>query len=91
MSESYINHIVEQIQHNVGFLVAQGHMSQQDADAIHARLPDSRAIGAPVEVRKEAVVKRVVPIPPLSRPSSGVQAEAIWAYNENGQVSRIFY
>ncbi|PAV16594.1 SH3-domain-containing [Pyrrhoderma noxium] len=66
MSESYINHIVEQIQHNVGFLVAQGHISQQDADAIHARLPDSRAIGAPVE-------------------SSGVQAEAIWAYNENGQ------
>lgn len=93
MSESYINHIVEQIQHNVGFLVAQGHMSQQDADAIRSRLPDSRVIGAPVEVRKEAVVKRVVPVPnpPPSRQSSGVQAEAIWAYNENGQVSRMFY
>lgn len=89
---SYIEHIVEQIQHNVSFLVENGHMAQQDADLVLSRLPAGAAsvpASAPATVSAPALVsRRSIPAPPP--PSRGaVQAKAVWAYNENGQVSLV--
>lgn len=87
---SYIEHIVEQIQHNVSFLVENGHMSQEDADLVFSRLPAGASVpaSAPATVSSAPalVSRRSVPAPPP--PSRGaVQAKAIWAYNESGQAS----
>ncbi|KAL5503902.1 hypothetical protein ACEPAH_7973 [Sanghuangporus vaninii] len=84
---AYVAHIVEQIQHNVTFLVENGHISQQNADTILVQLPGQEPVAAvatatptPVPV----VTPRCVPAPPVSAPKT-VKARAIWAYNENGQ------
>ncbi|KAI5119009.1 hypothetical protein M0805_004418 [Coniferiporia weirii] len=81
---SYVDHIVEQIQHNVGFLVSQGHMTQQDADLVLSRLPsDASPVQARPLLAAPAQARRGVQPPPP--PSRLPQARAVWAYNENGQ------
>ena len=84
---TYVDHIVEQIQHNLGFLVSQGHLSRADADSIIARLPSSDSQATPVQTVAPPV-PRAVPAPPAPTPASAgvVRAKATWAYNENGQV-----
>ena len=90
---AYVAHIVEQIQHNVGFLVENGHMAREDADLVLSRLPGhesasaaARAPPAPVA----APAPRRIPAPPMNAPNSAnqtVKARAVWGYNEEGQAS----
>lgn len=89
---AYVAHIVEQIQHNVAFLAENGHMTQQNADAILAQLPGGQAsvpvvapVSLPTPAPAPAPLPRRVPAPPVSN-SKIVKARAIWAYNEHGQV-----
>ncbi|KAL5485776.1 hypothetical protein ACEPAI_6817 [Sanghuangporus weigelae] len=84
---AYVAHIVEQIQHNVAFLVENGHISQQNADSILAHLPGQASVAAvvaPTPIPVPVTTPRRVPAPPVSAPKT-VKARAIWAYNENGQ------
>lgn len=83
---TYVDHVVEQIQHNLGFLVTQGHMSRADADSIIARLPSSDAQTTPIH-NVAPSMPRSVPVPPAPVSAGTVRAKATWAYNENGQVS----
>lgn len=86
---AYVQHIVEQIQSNIAFLVDNGHMSQQDAEACFARLPGSEqtivaatgrlAITAPPAPRAIAAP----PVPVVSLP----RVRATYAYNQDGSVS----
>ncbi|THH11011.1 hypothetical protein EW145_g925 [Phellinidium pouzarii] len=78
---SYVDHVVGQIQHNVSFLVANGHMSQQDADLVLSHLP-SEASQSPAQSLPQ-VTRGVTRPPPAS--SRLPQARAIWGYNEDGQ------
>ena len=98
---AYVEHIVSQIEQNVQFLVEQGHMSQQDAQAVLERMPS--AASAPTSVTRAianlsvsnasaAAGRRGVPPPPAPARSSSVpsglpQAKAVRAYNENGEVT----
>ncbi|EJD06664.1 SH3-domain-containing protein [Fomitiporia mediterranea MF3/22] len=79
---SYVAHIVEQIQHNLSFLVENGHMSQQDADLVLSRLP-SRAAAPAIVVTPTPAVRNVPVLPAWS--ARTVKARAVWSYNENGE------
>lgn len=85
-SAAYIAHIVEQIQHNVAFLVDQQQLSQADADLITTRLPGGQqeitqhAPRLPVAT-PGAVVRRAIPPPRPPPAQAGPQARAVWAYN----------
>lgn len=93
---TYVAHIVEQIQHNVNFLVEQGEMSQQDADLVLSRLPTGEPVPSTAAIPVARVVpasaastvgRRGIPPPPLARLS---QAKAVWGYNENEEVWHLF-
>ena len=100
---AYVEHIVSQIEQNVQFLVEQGHMSQQDAQAVIERMPSVASAPTPTPVTRAianlsvfnasaAAGRRGVPPPPAPARSSSVpsglpQAKAVWAYNENGEVT----
>ena len=89
---AYVQHIVEQIQSNIAFLVDNGHMSQQDAELCFSRLPGSEqalvaatgrlAIAAPPA---PAPVHRAITAPPAPV-STLPTAKAVWAYNQDGSV-----
>ncbi|KAH8117763.1 SH3-domain-containing protein [Phellopilus nigrolimitatus] len=88
---SYVEHIVEQIQHNVNFLVQHGHMTQHDADLIFSRLPSENSqlasVPPPPATSLSSIstgARRGVPPPPPTITAT-TQARAIWAYNESGQ------
>ena len=79
------------MQQNVDFLVNQNYISSADASAIVARLPavdGSRSTaGAPRSISMPQPERRAVPQPPAPRRATPVvQARALWAYNEDGQV-----
>ena len=100
---AYVEHIISQIEQNVQFLVEQGHMSQQDAQAVLERMPSAASAPTPTSVTRAianlsvsnasaAAGRRGVPPPPAPARSSSVpsglpQAKAVWAYNENGEVT----
>jgi hypothetical protein len=77
-----LTHVLSQMQHNVDFLVAQNYISSLDASAIMSKLPS--AAGAPQATAAVAPPPRRNAPPPAPRT---VTARALWAYNENGQVS----
>jgi hypothetical protein len=64
-------------------------MSSADASAIVARLPavdGTRSTTAPRSIAMPQPERRAVPQPPAPRRAAVVQARALWAYNEDGQV-----
>lgn len=77
-------HVVSQMQQNVDFLVAQNYITQADASAIVSKLPNSSANRSVATAPLGRV--GLVPPPPAPGPRT-FQARALWAYNENGQVS----
>ncbi|TDL16485.1 SH3-domain-containing protein [Rickenella mellea] len=84
MESAYVAHVVEQMNHNVAFLLAHGHISEADAELIQSRLPGAAAAEAesPMSARVPPTpVRRNVPAPPQTRT---VQARALWAYAGDG-------
>jgi hypothetical protein len=88
-------HVVSQVQQNVEFLVSQNYISDADASAFLSKLPNSNSNAG---INQLAPQVQVMPtndiVPPLRRgvppphPSlRTIQARALWAYNENGQVN----
>lgn len=73
MADPILTHVVAQMQGNVDFLVAQGYITPADASTIMAKLPSSGTAGG-----------RAMAVPPPAR--AIVQAKALWAYNESGDV-----
>ncbi|KAJ7183116.1 SH3 domain-containing protein [Mycena filopes] len=82
MSEAaLLAHVVSQVESNVNFLVSQNYITQSDASLFLAKLPSSsapRAMPAPAPY-----AARKTPNAPAA--PAGVQARALWPYNENGQ------
>jgi hypothetical protein len=73
-------HVVSQMQQNVDFLVSQNYISSSDASVIKAKLPNP-TLDTPRE--RGPPVRRTIPQPPARAP---LQAQALWAYNLNGEV-----
>jgi hypothetical protein len=90
---AYLTHIVSGIRNDIDFLVSQGALSQNDARVITDKLPATDA--SSVMPTSSIVPHRGTPngppmrnsVPPPPGPPSQFQAKALWAYNENGQVS----
>lgn len=90
--QAYLEHILAQTRANIDFLAAHNHISPADADLMRARLSSANITSSPpIEEMNNLSVgapRRVVP-PPPPRSAPTQRARALWAYNEDGSVSRI--
>jgi len=84
-------HIVSQVESNVHFLVSQNHISQADANAFLAKLPNNNgninataSPGLASRMRNMVVSSPATPAAP-PKPAAMQQGRALWGYNENGQ------
>ncbi|TFK40214.1 SH3 domain-containing protein [Crucibulum laeve] len=87
-------HVLLQVEQNVQFLASNNYISQADASAILTKLPNASASnnGAIANLTsrmgnlRAAAAPSAPPPAPRAVPTApqGVQARAIWAYNENG-------
>ena len=93
--QAYLEHILAQTRANIDFLAAHSHISSADADLMRARLSSANTASPPPieEMNNLSVgppIRRVVP-PPPPRSAPTQRARALWAYNEDGSVSRQLY
>lgn len=85
-SSALLAHIISQTHSNIDFLLSQNYLSQADASAILAKLPDPNNTQP---THASPPTRRTVPPVAIKPAPRVVQARALWAYNENGQVREL--
>jgi len=82
-SAALLTHIISQLESNIQFLVSHNYISPSDASAFFSKLPNIS--------NNNYHQSCTVPPAPRSIPVAPqvVQARALWAYNENGEVRSI--
>lgn len=93
-SAALVAHIISQVESNVEFLASQNIISQADASTILSKLPNTANNNANVDNLASRVNSLGVRAPasrPVPSAPAANQARALWAYNENGQVSMSSY
>lgn len=97
-SAALVAHIISQVESNVEFLASQSIISQADASAILSKLPNTANNNADTSIVNRLVssatslgIHTPKAATPASRPVPSApaanQGRALWAYNENGEVS----
>lgn len=85
-----VAHIVSQIEYNVNFLASQDYISNADASAILTKLPNANQNELASHVASLNIGNRNMPPSAIPRqtpaPSATDRSQALWAYNEDGQV-----
>ncbi|KII89626.1 hypothetical protein PLICRDRAFT_39739 [Plicaturopsis crispa FD-325 SS-3] len=78
-------HVLSQMQANLDFLLREGYIAPDDANAISERLSAVSVDGSNATSRANSVGRRSMPSPaiPVQAPAQ-MQARAIWGYNEDG-------